>query len=98
VIVTWDDGTKQIPRVLVRTSSNGGESFGEAVTLSGTGRSATFPVIGVAGDSLSVAWSEESEEVAKAAAAEQAARDPKAPKGLHAVGEAQVLMRRGAFQ
>jgi hypothetical protein len=98
VVVAWDDGTKQIPQILVRASRDAGRSFSEATTLSSVGRAATFPVLGIAGDSLSVLWSEESEAVAKAAAVEAAARDPKAPKGLHAVGEAQVVMRRGAFR
>jgi hypothetical protein len=98
VVVAWDDGTKQIPRVVVRTSRDGGHVFADAVTLSAAGRAASFPVIGIVGDSLSVAWSEESEALARSAAAAQAARDPKAPMGLHPVGEAQVLMRRGAFQ
>lgn len=97
VIVTWDDGTKQIPRIVVRASRNGGSSFGEAATLSAVGRAATFPVLGISGDSLSVAWSEESEAVAKAADSARATQDPQAPKGLHAVGEAQVIMRRGAL-
>jgi hypothetical protein len=98
VVVAWDDGTKQIPQILVRASHDGGRSFASAAALSSVGRAATFPVLGIAGDSLSVLWSEESEAVAKAAEAEAAARDPKAPKGLHAVGEAQVVMRRGAFR
>jgi hypothetical protein len=98
VVVAWDDGTKQIPQVVVRASRDGGSSFAEAVTLSAVGRAASFPVIGVVGDSLSVAWSEESEAVAKSAAAAQATRDPKAPMGLHAVGEAQVLVRRGVLR
>jgi len=98
VVVAWDDGTKQIPRVVVRASRDGGGSFAQAVTLSAVGRAASFPVVGVVGDSLSVAWSEESEAVAQSAAAAQAAQDPKSPKGLHAVGEAQVLMRRGVLR
>jgi hypothetical protein len=98
VVVAWDDGTKQIPQVVVRTSRDGGGSFTEAVTLSAVGRAASFPVIGVMGDSVAVAWSEESEAIAKSAAAAQAVRDPKSPMGLHAVGKAQVLMRRGALR
>jgi hypothetical protein len=80
-------------------SSDGGRDFGEAIPLSESGRSATFPVLGVSGDSLAVAWSEESS--AAAAAESRAApdmNDPRATAALHAVGEAQVLVRRGALQ
>ena len=66
--------------------------------LSDVTRSASFPVLGVVRDSVTVAWSEESAERAKASAASAARMDPKAPKGLHEVGEAQVLMRRGALR
>jgi hypothetical protein len=98
VVGAWDDGTKQIPQVVVRVSRNGGTTFGTATPLSAAGRSATFPVVGVAGDSIAVAWSEESAEAAKAeAAAAPNMKDPTAKQGLHAVGEGQVLVRRGAL-
>jgi hypothetical protein len=99
VVVAWDDGTKEVPQVLVRVSSDGGARFGDAIPLSDAGRSATFPVLGISGDSIAVAWSEESPEEAKAAAAQAPdMSDPKAVKGLHAVGAAQVMVRRGALQ
>jgi hypothetical protein len=98
VAVAWDDGTKEIPRVLVRVSRDGGRRFGDAIPVSVAGRSATFPVLGISGDSISVAWSEESSETARAAAAAAPdMKDPKAVMGLHAVGNAQVLVRRGAL-
>ena len=101
VIVTWDDGTKQVPQVVVRVSHDGGAHFSDASVLSGVDRAATFPVLGIAGDSLSVAWSEVSAASSNAAtAADNAAKakDPKAAKGLEAVGDAQVLVRRGVLQ
>jgi hypothetical protein len=101
VIVTWDDGTKQVPQVVVRVSHDGGAHFGEPSVLSGADRAATFPVLGVAGDSLSVAWSEVSAESSRAATAADAAakaKDPKAPQGLESVGGAQVFVRRGVLQ
>lgn len=101
VVVTWDDGTKQVPRVVVRVSHDGGLTFGDASVLSGAQRAATFPVLGIAGDSLSIAWSEVSAESSKAAADADAAakaKDPKAAKGLETVGEAQVFVRRGVLQ
>jgi hypothetical protein len=101
VLVTWDDGTKQVPQVVMRVSNDGGAHFGEPEVVSAAGRAATFPVLGIAGDSVSVAWSEvsaESSNAATAAADSASAKDPKAPKGLESVGEAQVFVRRGALR
>jgi hypothetical protein len=99
VIVVWDDGTKQTPRVVARVSNDGGLHFADAVTFSDPGRAASFPVLAVTHDSISVAWSEESAAVAQQAAAEaNNTKDPKAPKGLEAVGRAQVLVRHGVLR
>ena len=99
MVVAWDDGTKQIPQILVRVSRDGGTTFDVATPLSVAGRSATFPVLGVIADSVTVAWSEESATDASAAeAAKPNMKDPKAAQGLHPVGAAQVLVRRGALQ
>ncbi len=98
VIVAWDDGTKQVPQVVFRVSSDGGAHFGDASQVSAAGRAASFPVLGVARDSLAIAWSEVSAEQATAATAAAATKDRMAPKGLEAVGDAQVLVRRGIIQ
>lgn len=101
VIVAWDDGTKQIPQVVARVSNDGGAHFADATPISVAGRAATFPVIGVAGDSLAIAWSEVSgatATAAQAAADSEKAKNPKAAKGLETVGDAQVLVRRGVIQ
>ena len=99
VIVVWDDGTKQTPRVVARVSNDGGLHFGDPVPFSDVGRAASFPVLAVTHDSIAVAWSEESEAVARKAEAEaKNAMDPKAPKGLEAIGQAQVLVRRGILR
>lgn len=96
VIVAWDDGTKAVPQVTARVSNDDGKTFGEAVVVSAEGRAATFPVLSIAGDSVAIAWSEES---SGALAAEDAAnKDKTSPKGLRSVGEAQVLVRRGVLQ
>jgi hypothetical protein len=95
VIVAWDDGTKAVPQVTARVSNDDGRTFGEPVVVSAEGRAATFPVLSVAGDSVAIAWSEES---SAALAAEDAASRDKSPKGLRSVGEAQVLVRRGVLQ
>lgn len=98
VIVTWDDGTKQIPQVLLRMSNDGGAHFADALALSKPGDAASFPVLGVSGDSLAVAWSEESAQAAQAATELAAKTDRMAPKGLDAVGDRQVMMRRGVLR
>ncbi|HEV8498190.1 MAG TPA: sialidase family protein [Gemmatimonadaceae bacterium] len=98
IIVAWDDGTKEVPRVVVRVSSDGGHHFADATTVSAVGRAASFPVLGVSRDSLAIAWSEVSAEAATAAANAAAKTDRKAPKGLEAVGDARVFVRRGVLQ
>ena len=98
MIVAWDDGTKQVPEVVTRVSNDGGATFGEPAIVSAQGRAATFPVLSVAGDSVAIAWSEESAASAAAAAAAKAKMDKNAPHGLKAVGGAQVLVRRGLLQ
>jgi hypothetical protein len=97
VVVTWDDGTMQIPRVVARLSNDGGGHFAAPVFLSAAGRAASFPVLGISGDSVAIAWSETAANGGAAAASAPNA-DPKASKGLDAVGDAQVLVRRGAFK
>ena len=97
VIVAWDDGTKKLAQVLVRVSDDNGLHFGEPSTVSAPGRVATFPVLGISGNSVAIAWSEESPAAAQQSD-EAAPKDKTAPRGLRAVGEAQVLVRRGVLQ
>jgi hypothetical protein len=101
IVVAWDDGTRQIPRVVLRVSRDGGRSFGRVQEVSGPRRAATFPVLGVAGSAVTVAWSEESEAAdlaARRADSLHHATDPQASMGLTAVGEAQVVARRGVIR
>jgi hypothetical protein len=98
VVVAWDDGTQQVPRVMVRVSYDDGAHFADATSVSAAGRAASFPVLAVHNDSIAIAWSEVSAASANAAAASAASKDKKAPKGLEAVGDAQVLVRRGVLQ
>jgi len=98
VVVAWDDGTRETPQVLLRLSRNGGRTFGPAQPVSSADRAAMFPVLAVTGDDVTVAWSEHSAEHHRnemVADSMQKATNPNAPKGLHAVGEAQVIARRG---
>jgi hypothetical protein len=99
VVVAWDDGTLKTPQIVVRTSRDGGDSFGPPSVVSAPGRAATFPVLAVTGNQVTVAWAEQSAE----AAAHEAAhapdmKDPKAAKGLHAVGESQIMVRAGSIE
>lgn len=107
VIVAWDDGTKQVPQVMVRVSSDAGLRFGPAVPVSVAGRSGTFPVLGVSGDSIAIAWSDRSaasgRATARATAAAHASHAGSAggstmAQGLEPVGDAQVLVRRGVLE
>jgi hypothetical protein len=98
VLVAWDDGTVVTPKVVLRTSRDGGDTFGAAQQVSAEGRAATFPVLGLSGSRVTVAWSEVSAESHQAEAQAdsiQSATDPMAPHGLHAVGESRVHARRG---
>jgi hypothetical protein len=99
VVAAWDLGTTQVPRVVVRVSRDGGRRFGEQQPVSSEGAVATFPVVGVAGSTLAVAWSEQTREAAQRAAdAAPNMKDPKAVMPLAAVGEAQVFVRRAILR
>jgi hypothetical protein len=97
VIVVWDEATTT-PQIRLRVSRAGGDKFGAAMLLSSPGTSATFPVVALSRKGFVVAWSQKS-----AAAAERDARsepdmkNPHATMGLHAVGDAQVMVRRGSL-
>jgi hypothetical protein len=100
VVAAWDDGTRKSPQVVLRVSRDGGATFGPAQAASAPGRAAGFPVLAVYGERLAVAWSEQSPEAAAREndAMEHAEHDQSAVMGLHAVGDAQVLMRRGTLR
>lgn len=99
IAVAWDDGTMPVSRVVLRVSTDGGSTFADAVALSPEDRAAGFPVLGLTGDSVVVAWSEQSVEDAEHAAMSRPnMRDPNAVMPLHAVGSAQVMVRRGALR
>jgi hypothetical protein len=99
VATAWDDGTLETPRIVFRVSRDGGHSFAPAQPLSTMGRAAGFPVLAVSASGITVAWSEQSAEAAdRETKAMPDMKDPKAQQGLHAVGEAQVLVRRSSLQ
>lgn len=96
VVAVWDDGTVQPPRVRVRVSRDGGTTFGPPVDASASNRVAGFPVAGAVGDSLVVAWSERpATEGAHAGHSPPNMSDPAAVMPLKAVGNAEVVVRRG---
>ena len=98
-IVAWDDGTLKTPQIVVRMSSDNGASFGPPQVLSAPGRAASFPVLAVTGDQVTVAWAEQSVEAAEHEAKHAPdMKDPKSVKGLHAVGESQIIVRAGTIE
>lgn len=98
VVAVWDDGTKKHPQVVMRISADGGKSFGAPQLVSSETRAAGFPVLTVAGKAVTIAWSEQSAEAHDHEVEVKSKRPKDAPKGLHAVGDAQVLVRRGSLE
>jgi BNR repeat protein len=98
VYLAWDDGLGEMPRVLLRRSSDGGERFQAEELLSEPGVAASFPVLAVHGDSVAVAWSQTTaaEHRAKLAAMIDM-KDPKAAMPLPRVGQSEILVRVGAI-
>jgi hypothetical protein len=97
LIAAWDDGTLATPRIVVRTSKDGGTTWSPTATLSDSGKTAGFPVIAAHGERMAVAWSEQ-----RSAAPEHDEhmdmKDPKMRMPLSAVGDAQVMVRRGTLE
>lgn len=99
VVVAWDDGTLATPNVVTRISSDNGANFGPPVVLSAPGRAATFPVLAITGNQVTVAWSEQSAEAAEREMKSMPdMKDPKSVKRLHAVGESQIIVRSGSIE
>jgi len=99
VVAVWDDGTVRTPKVVMRVSHDNGESFSPAALVSTEGRAATFPVLALRDQDLTIAWSEQSEtehDHEKEMAPNM--KDPKAMKGLSRVGESAVRVRNGRLQ
>jgi len=97
VAIAWDDGHGPSPRILLRAATSGAE-FGPTLTLSGEG-AAEFPVLGRAGDSLVVAWSQQSEQAHHdAARARPDMSQPGAVMALPKVGEQVIFSRRVPIQ
>jgi hypothetical protein len=99
VVVAWDDGTLQVPRVLVRVSRDDGRTFAPAVAASVEGAAATFPVLAAGGGRLSLAWSQETpEQVVSEAHHRPDMKDAKARMPLPSVGQRQVVVREATLE
>lgn len=99
VVVAWDDGTLQTPRIALRISRDGGADFTPTSYVSAQGRSAGFPVLALNGKRLTVAWTSQSAEYARTVAAERPdMSNPHASMGLSQVGESEVLVRSGELR
>lgn len=97
VLVAWDDGLGARPTVMLRASSDGGVTFDSPFVLSEPGVAATFPVIAVDRDSLTVAWSQVTDSAHRAMlAARPDMSDPSARMALPRVGQQEVMVRRAA--
>jgi hypothetical protein len=98
LIAAWDDGTLATPRIVVRTSKDGGDRWSDVVALSDSGRAAGFPVVAARRERVTVAWSEQSPSAVHDAHAQMDMKDPKARMPLGTVGDAQVLLRRASLE
>jgi hypothetical protein len=90
LVAAWDDGTRQVPQVVVRVSRDGGASFGPRETVSAAGRTATFPVVALRRGEMTLAWSEKAET--------PPARHSHGGGALPRVGDTQVMLRRGTVE
>lgn len=96
IYLAWDDGLTEMPRVLLRRSSDGGRSFERERLLSDPDVAAAYPVVGVYGDSVSVAWSQTTAAEHRVRLAARASMDdPKAAQPLPRVGQSEILLRSG---
>jgi hypothetical protein len=94
VVVAWDDGLREMPRVLVRRSADGGRSFGPAAELSDPDVAASYPVVAVYGDSVAVAWSQTTAAEHREKLVERMdMKDPTAVMRLPRVGQSEILLR-----
>ena len=97
LIAAWDDGTLAMPRIVVRTSKDGGAHWSDATALSDSGKVAGFPVIAAHGERMAVAWSQQRSN-APQHDAHMDMKDPNMKMPLSAVGDAEVLVRRGTLE
>ena len=96
VVAAWDDGTRQIPQVVVRVSRDYGRTFAPGAAVSAAGNEAGYPVVTLRGDTVLVAWQERSLAAAAADSVARKAKDMNDPSTyVNAVGAMQVVTRSG---
>ena len=99
VVIAWDDGKAMLPSILLRASRDGGDTFAPTLRVSEPGAAATFPVLGVHHDSLTIAWSQTADSAYRASmAARPDMKDPNARMSLPRVGQQEVLARNAALE
>jgi hypothetical protein len=98
VYLAWDDGLGQRPVVTFRRSVNGGESWLAPQTLSAPATAGTYPVLALVGDSVAVAWSQQSAAHHDEVEAEKAGHDHDAPKPLPSVGRLEIVLRTAVIR
>lgn len=95
VVLGWDDGLGERPVVTVRASADGGATFGGARRVSDPSVAATFPVLGLTTDSVSIAWTEVADSTYRAMLANRPdMTDPSAKMALPRVGQQEVMARQ----
>lgn len=98
VILVWDDGLGTRPTVMLRASRDGGRTFLPAHVLSDEALAATYPVLGIAGDSIVVAWTQVADAAHRAMLAERPdMHDSTARMPLPRVGQQEVVVRKAAL-
>jgi hypothetical protein len=94
VYLAWDDGHGARPVVMLKRSLDGGATWLQTQTVSDPATASTFPVLALIGDSVAVAWSQQSAEAHDhAEMAKPDMKDPKATMGLPRVGQQEVFLR-----
>lgn len=99
VVLAWDDGLGAHPVVKLRRSVDGGLTWFAAQDVSDPASASTFPVLALLGDSVAVAWSQQSTEAAEHASHQMPdMKDPTAQMPLPRVGQQEVFLRTAAIR
>jgi hypothetical protein len=94
VYLAWDDGHGARPVVMLKRSLDGGATWLATQTVSDPATASTFPVLALIGDSVAIAWSQQSAEAHDhAEMSKPDMKDPKAAMGLPRVGQQEVFLR-----
>lgn len=96
VVAAWDDGTRQVPQIVVRVSRDGGRHFAAAEVLSAPESEAGYPVVSIKSGVVLVAWQERPLAAASADSARRATLDKNDPQTyVNAIGAMRVMLRSG---